>query len=793
MFRIIPNISRVNFLICMKFIKGIKGKLIFYTSIIVILTYTISIGFVIVNSRNKAIKDAEKMMYLALEENANGVKARLNSDLGLARSMASTFVKFRNYPDSIRNIMYGEILEGALVGNQQYFNSWLSLELKDFDANWSLPYGRKTYTYYHQGAPVFKDKNLEGDDIGSLYHRLKLSKLEEISEPYFFGEVGDREPSFVTSICVPLLINGEFAGTTGMDVLMDYYDFAAVAQQTAGATTFLVANNSTFAYHEVDSLIGKEIAQIFPENLMAEKGMVDKIKNGEKFTFKSEEIEDLNDVYIAFTPVEIGNSTAPWSVGMIVPKEGITSEIERTFLLSIIGALFGFGILMFAIFRIGTNISEPLINVNKLLQKISEGDIAEEQKLKMTTNDEISGIVNSVNELIDSLNHKVAFAQAIGEQNLELDFSTAGEADILGQSLIQMRNSLQENQDLENKRNWVTNGIAQFSDILRSTHENQEAYYQNFVSEITKYINANQCGLFILNEEQEEATLDLVAAYAYERQKHIKKSIAIGEGIVGQCYLEAKNIYMKEIPDNYVSITSGLGDATPSNLLVVPLKIDEEVQGVMELASFQIFEPHEVEFIEKIAESLASTISALKINSKTKLLLEESQQQTEEMRASEEEMRQNMEELEATQEEMRRTQQQFEDNESRLTALLNATSDAVMIMDQNYNLVIINDALKARYEGTKYQMDVGDNILEKLGEIKDQWEPIYRKALNGEKMEFVLKSRLEGEDRHRYYNISPITNKVGKVVSAALISRDAFMEGDVKVMTEEQFYAMSGH
>ncbi len=783
------NIIRVNFLNYMKVINGIKGKLIFYTSIIVILTYTISIGFVIINSRNKAIKDAEDMMYLALEENANGVKARLNSDLGLARSMASTFVKFRHYPDSIRNIMYGEILEGVLDGNEKYYNAWLSLEMKDFDANWSLPYGRKTYTYYHHGDPVFKDKNIEGDDIGSLYHRLKLSKLEEISEPYYFAEVEGREPQFVTSICVPLLLNGEFAGTTGMDVLMSYYDFAAVAQQTAGATTFLVANNSTFAYHAIDSLIGKDIASIFPEQVLNAHAMTDKIKNGEKFSFKSEAIGELDDVYVTFVPVQIGNSTAPWSVGMIVPKAGITSSIERTFLISILGAVIGFGILMFAIFRVGTNISEPLTKVNRLLQKISEGDISEKHKLKTNTKDEIGGIVNSVNGLIDTLNDKVAFAKAIGEQNLELEFTVASEEDILGKSLIQMRESLQENRDLESKRNWVTNGIAQFSDILRSTHEDQQAYYQNFVSEITKYVNANQCGLFILREDNEEQLLDLVAAYAYERQKYLKKSVAIGEGVVGQCFLEAKNIYMKEIPDNYVAITSGLGDAPPKNLLVVPLLIDGEVQGVMELASFQLFERHEVEFIEKIAESLASTIAALKVNTKTKNLLEESQQRAEEMQASEEEMRQNMEELEATQEEMRRTQQQFEEHDSRLTALLNATDDAIMIMDKEYKLVLINDALKARYVGTKYQMDIGDNVLERLGDIKEQWLPFYEKALNGEKLEFVLKSRLEGEDKHRYYNISPIFNKSGQVVSAALISRDAFMEGNMHVMTEEEFYA----
>jgi hypothetical protein len=130
--------------------------------------------------------------------------------------------------------------------------------------------------------------------------------------------------------------------------------------------------------------------------------------------------------------------------------------------------------------------------------------------------------------------------------------------------------------------------------------------------------------------------------------------------------MEKETIQLTEIPDDYVEITSGLGKATPSYILLVPLKHEEDVLGVIEIASFRVFEKHEVEFTERVAQSIASTILSVKINARTRMLLEQSQQQAEEMLAQEEEMRQNMEELQATQEEMSRKAQEQKQREDDL-------------------------------------------------------------------------------------------------------------------------------
>jgi hypothetical protein len=116
--------------------------------------------------------------------------------------------------------------------------------------------------------------------------------------------------------------------------------------------------------------------------------------------------------------------------------------------------------------------------------------------------------------------------------------------------------------------------------------------------------------------------------------------------------------------------------------LVVPLKVDKEIYGIVELASFRDFQPHEVSFVERLAETIASTLASVRSAQKNMHLIEQFQQQTEEMRAQEEEMRQNMEELQATQEEMGRKEGDYISRIHQLESLVATANEAEKILDQ---------------------------------------------------------------------------------------------------------------
>jgi PAS domain S-box-containing protein len=249
------------------------------------------------------------------------------------------------------------------------------------------------------------------------------------------------------------------------------------------------------------------------------------------------------------------------------------------------------------------------------------------------------------------------FIESVSAGNYEIELQKNSDDDNLIGTLVTMRDKLRQNAEEDRRRNWATTGLAQIGEILRATNSTTTDLYDNIIRFIVKYTKSNQGGLFILNDDEENNHfLDLVGCYAFERKKFLTKKIAIDYGLVGQCYLEAQSIYLLEVPAEYVNITSGLGGTNPNAVLLVPLKVNDKVYGVLELASFSKYQNYEIELVEKLAETIASTISSIKVNETTRMLLERTQQQAEEMRSQEEEIRQNMEELEATQEEMRRKQ-----------------------------------------------------------------------------------------------------------------------------------------
>jgi putative methionine-R-sulfoxide reductase with GAF domain len=236
---------------------------------------------------------------------------------------------------------------------------------------------------------------------------------------------------------------------------------------------------------------------------------------------------------------------------------------------------------------------------------------------------------------------------------------TLNEMNLAGR-LTRMRDQLKQMKKEEERRLWSNEGITLFSETVRNHQKNITELSLEVVRFLTKYMNAQQGGLFVLREEEKESYLELAACYAFDRKKFIERKIEIGVGLIGQAYLEGQTSLLTKVPQGYTYITSGMGEATPECLLIVPMKYNDRTEAIIELASLDKFDDYQVAFIEKAGEFVASALQSVRTTEKMQSLLEASQRQAEEMRSTEEEMRQNLEELQATQEEMVRKQKEID-------------------------------------------------------------------------------------------------------------------------------------
>jgi len=330
----------------------------------------------------------------------------------------------------------------------------------------------------------------------------------------------------------------------------------------------------------------------------------------------------------------------------------LEQQINRLVWITIIIGIFLVALASTFLYFLGNNVTNAIGEVNNQLLAMAKGHGVE--KVDSERKDEIGEMNVSLNTLIDGVSSYTDFANEIGKGNLNAKFAALSSGDQLGNSLIEMRQSLKTAREeekirqQENRiRNWGTEGQSLISDVIKGTGDDLKIISHKIISTLVKYLDANQGGLFLMNDDNpKDVYIELMASFAYSRSRFHKKRLEYNEGLIGACFLEKKPIYITKIPKDYMEIRSGLGTANPKNLLIVPLKIEERVIGIIELASFKELKKYEIEFIENISENISSILFTSRTSKQTKDLLEKFRKQADEKASQDEEMKNKIKELE---------------------------------------------------------------------------------------------------------------------------------------------------
>lgn len=316
----------------------------------------------------------------------------------------------------------------------------------------------------------------------------------------------------------------------------------------------------------------------------------------------------------------------------------------------------------FVAFFTTRSIVKPVAKLREALVMMGKGILPE--KTLNESDDEIGEMTVALNHLVDGLERTSSFANHIGKGDFDYSYKPLSDSDTLGNSLLVMKNNLQKVAIEDQKRNWATEGVALFGEVLRKHNDSVDVLSKTIISELVKYLDANQGSLYVIDDEKN--IMALSGCYAWDRVKLIEGEVEIGDGLVGQCWQEKDTIYMNDVPEDYIKITSGLGKANPTSILITPLIHNTHVYGIIELASFHEIENYQIDFVKRVAETVAAMIASVKVNDKTKTLLEQSQKVSEQLKAREEELENNQESLKEEQMVMQKRLEDYEQKVARL-------------------------------------------------------------------------------------------------------------------------------
>lgn len=674
-----------------------------------LVIYLLAFGYLSYSDYQFSIDEAQKLTDTYVENYANTVMVELNSDMAIARTLVQAFSRYKIFYSSNQQYIYSQMLKDVLENNSQFINAALNFELSEIERTYKKDHGRVRIIHAKKSGLIetmVDTLELEGNKVTGSYYLMKVSPKEEFSEPYMFSPTNsESDMSLISSLSVPIKDNNRFVGLLQFDVDLDRFNkLISQIQTLEGSFGFLLSNRGVYTAIPNEKLINRTVEKIIPEENL-EQNILLNIKAGNKFSYIRID-ENGEQFYMSYYPLKFGNSPTYWSLGMAVPYNQMIKKAKMNFIYSSIIALIGFFILVIIIWIIAKSITSPLNQTAETIKNLARGNISSEFLLLNSSSIEINEINTSVNTLIEGLENNLKFALQIGRGNLDYDFKISSKNDVLGKALIDMRRSLKQAEEDERDRkskdlklNWATKGFAQFGELMRENTDKLSEFSYNIISNLSQYLNASQGGLFIINDnDKNNPFIELSASYAYNRRKYFEKKIKMGVGLVGRCVNEKETIFMTDFPEDYLNIASGLGQAKPRCLLLVPILFNQQVFGVIEMASFKILESYQIEFVERIGESIGSTISNVKMNEQTAKLLEESRIQSEELVAQEEEMRQNLEEMKATQEELERK-----------------------AMDHNGIINALHRvALIAEFDMQGRLIDINKDFLRLLGKSKDE-------------------------------------------------------------------------
>ena len=414
------------------------------------MIYMVTLGYIGYNLRSSAIIEAKNLANSYSREKAAEIKAIVDEDLAVARIMAQAIEEMTYLPEDERNQRRKKLLDKVLLLYPKYDATWMNWQYEFINEEWDFDYGRERYNSYIAGGEIKSSielANMDGSPGSSIYEMFRADETEKelLTEPYWYLDYDytddNRDSLLGISPVVRMEVDGRFAGLIGADMSVGDFQEISEVESYENAYALLLTYEGKIIASKDPSYFNLSMDTLsFIKDRFEE--ITGKIQSGEEYSFEAYDRSLEEEVYVSFSPIVVGRSKYPWASVFVVPVTEITSYFNETLTETLLFGIVGLVLLSLVVWNIARKITKSLEDSSLLLKDLALGELNMGQQINVRSNDEVGEIALSVNKLMFELNKKAEFSKEIGEGNLDADFECSSDNDVLGNSLLQMRDNL---------------------------------------------------------------------------------------------------------------------------------------------------------------------------------------------------------------------------------------------------------------------------------------------------------------------------------------------------------------
>ncbi|MEP2026575.1 methyl-accepting chemotaxis protein [Reichenbachiella sp.] len=565
------------------------------------LLYIVIFSYVGFKLKDESLKESIKLADSYAIQKSNNINARMQEDLSITRSMAVILSDYADLPADTRYEMQKSLMTSILKKYKSYDAIWMSWELSAIDPDWILPYGRRRITYFRNGDQIgetIETIDTDGKDLTGDYYRMKANLNEEMAEPYLSLDYEDESSNgyLITSPCVPIMKGNKFIGLIGTDYSISNYSEIIDDSKYEHGSSFLVANSGMIATNDNKEMAVGSVSDLTYYN--EEFNVLKNIAEGKFTSYITYDEKMTEDIYVSFAPIALNRASLPWSVGTVLPLSGISNTFSIAFSFLISAGIVGFFLMSFIIWKISGRFTNRIKATNDAMKELSHGNLDRSLLLNIETGDEIGEMQGSLNELVSQLSYKAEFSREIGEGNLNASFEVSSEQDVLGISLMKMRDNLQT---VINETNGVIRDAAEDGNFnSRVEEEGKTGAWYELSASINNLLGSFVAPLIVLNRIiKAMADGDLTKRYTDDVKGEIKEmadnfnlaldnvdgllhQISKSTGVVDEASTEMK-VTTEEMRTNTSEIASAIAEMSNGAQNQVS-KVDESstlIEGIL--------------------------------------------------------------------------------------------------------------------------------------------------------------------------------------------------------------------